>query len=480
MKIEDLMIKILFLTKLPIPKHCVQRKLQVKIIIVGAGEVGFHIAQRLSEENQDVVLIDKDHKQIKRISENLDVQALLGSGTSPRVLRESGIKEADMLVAATDSDEVNLISCMLARNLNQYMLKVARIRNTEYLEEKEFLTQELLGIDHVINPHSVMVKAILSLMEVPGASEVIDFVGGRVKLIGFTVAKDSPFTGRQLLSFKGLEEKLLVGAIVRKDQVLIPRGTDTIQADDLVYVVVRNDELDHVTELFNLKEGILRRVIIVGAGETAMALATALDNTKVSTKIIDKDSERCASLSEKLERVIVINGDGTDRDLLQEENIGDVDFMVALTGDEESNILISLLAKRLGAKRTITRVSKLSYIPLVSAIGIDTVVSTRLSAVRAILQYIRRGKIISVAPLKGEHAEAIEAEALETSDIVNVPLSKVKFPKGAIIGAIVRGEEIIIPRGDSVIRPKDRLIIFSLQPVVPKLEKLLTVKLEYF
>jgi trk system potassium uptake protein TrkA len=466
--------------KPPIPEPYVRGKLQVKIIIVGAGEVGFHIAQRLSEENQDVVLIDKDPQQIKRITENLDVQALLGSGTSPRLLRESGIGQADMLVAATDSDEVNLISCMLARNLNQYMLKVARIRNTEYLEEGGFLAQQLLGIDHVINPNSVMVNAILSLMEVPGASEVIDFVGGRVKLIGFTVTKDSPFTGRQLLSFKGLEEKLLVGAIVRGNQVLIPQGTDTIQRDDLVYVVVRNDELDHVTGLFNLKAETLRRVIIVGAGETAMALAIALDNSRVSAKIIDKDSERCASISGKLDRVIVINGDGTNKDLLLEENIAGVDFAVALTGDEESNILISLLAKGLGAKRTITRINKLSYIPLVSAIGIDTVVSTRLSAVRAILQYIRRGKIISVAPLKGEHAEAIEAEALETSDIVNVPLSKVKFPKGAIVGAIVRGDEIIIPRGDSIVRAKDRLIIFSLQPVVPKLEKLLTVKLEYF
>jgi trk system potassium uptake protein TrkA len=218
----------------------------------------------------------------------------------------------------------------------------------------------------------------------------------------------------------------------------------------------------------------------VGAGQTGTALASALDLTSISAKIIDKDPENCASLAEKLKRVIVINGDGTDKDLLQEENIGGADFMVAITGDEESNILMSILGKGLGARKTITRVSKLSYIPLISSIGIDTVVSPRLSAVRAILQYIRRGKIISVAPLKGEHAEAIEAEALETSDIVNVPLSKVKFPKGAIVGAIVRGDEIIIPRGDSIIVPKDRLIIFSLQEVIPKLEKLLTVKLEYF
>lgn len=452
----------------------------MKIIIVGAGEVGFHIARRLSEENQDVVLIDKDYEQIKRINENLDVHAILGSGTSPRVLRESVIEHADMLVAATDSDEVNLISCMLARNFNPYMLKVARIRNPEYMEEEGFLTHDLLGIDHIINPRSVMVRTILNLMEVPGASEVINFVGGQVKLIGFTVTEEFPFRDRKLLSLRNLEEKLLIGAIVRNNQVMIPRGTDSIQRDDLIYVVVRSDELDYILELFNLKAETLRRVVIVGGGETAMALATALDHSKISAKIIEKDGERCALLSEKLEHVTVINGDGTDKDLLQEENVKDVDFLVALTGNEESNILMSLLAKGLGAKRTITRVSNLSYIPLVSAIGIETVVSPRLSAVRAILQYIRRGKIISVAPLKGEHAEAIEAEALETSDIVNVPLSKVKFPKGAIVGAIVRGEKVIIPRGDSVILPKDHLIIFCLKPVVPKLEKFLTVKLEYF
>ena len=452
----------------------------MKIIIVGAGEVGFHIAQKLSKENQNVILIEKDVQKIKRITENLDVQVLHGRGTSPQVLRDAGIEDADMLVAATDSDEVNLISCLMAKNLNPYMLKFARIRNPEYLEEKELFEKDLLGIDRVINPESEMVETILKLMEIPGASEVIDFVEGRVKLIGITIHKDFPFTGHKLASFGKLKEKLLVGAIARGTEIFIPRGDDMIQADDLVYFVVRNDGLDRILELFNLQEKVLKRVIIVGAGQTGTALATALDQTKVKTIIIDKDNERCTDLAEKLKRVIVINGDGTDQDLLQEENIKDVDFMVAITGDEESNVLISLLSKGLGAKKTITRISKFGYIPLASAIGIDTVVSPRLSAVRAILQHIRRGKIISVAPLKGEHAEAIEAEALETSDIVNVPLCDVKFPKGAIVGAIVRNGEIIIPKGDSIVRPKDHLIIFALENVIPKLEKLLTVKLEYF
>ncbi len=452
----------------------------MKIIIVGAGEVGFNIAQRLSEETQDVVLIDKDPQKIKTVTENLDVQALLGSGTSPKLLRDAGIEGADMFVAATDIDEVNLISCLLAHGLNKYIIRVARVKNNEFLVERQLFDQEASGIDHIINPQSVMVELILSLMEVPGASEVIDFVGGRVKLIGFTVSKNSTLIGSKLMSFKEMEGKLLIGAIVRGDQVVIPHGKDVIQANDVVYVVIKKDEIAQAFNLFNIKNEALRRVIIVGAGQTGTILATALEQSKIHVKIIDQDNDICLKLAEKLEKVMVINGDGSDNNLLQEVNIEDVDLVVVITGDEEKNVLISLLATGLGAKRTITRISNLSYIPFVSAIGINTVVSPRLSAVRAILQYIRRGKIISVTPLKGEYAEAIEAEALDTSDIVNIPLSKVKFPKGAIVGAIIRGEQIIIPRGDSIIKPKDRLIIFALQQVVPKLEKLLTVKLEYF
>ncbi len=452
----------------------------MRIIIVGAGEVGFHIAQKLSEENQDVFLIDKDPEKVRRLTENLDVQAILGSGTSPDTLRDSGIEAAEMLVAATDSDEVNLIACLLARHLNPYIVKLARVRNPEYLKEKDLFGRDLLSVDQIINPESVMVETIRNLMMVPGASDVIDFEEGRVKLIGITVKPDSPFVDRQLLSFKGMEGRVLVGAIVRGEQVIIPHGEDTLEANDMAYVVVRAEELPDVFRRLDIKDEGLRRVIIVGAGETGTALATFFDQTKINVKIIEKDNQRCTSLAQTLERVIVINGDGSDKTLLQEENIGDCDFMVAVTGDEDSNVLMSILAKGLGARKTITRISKLSYIPLVSALGIDTVVSPRLSAIRAILQHIRKGKIISVAPLKGEHAEAIEAEALESSDLVNLPLSKVKFPKGSLVGAIVRNDEIIIPLGDSVIKPKDRLIIFTLRREVPKLEKLLTVKLEYF
>ena len=452
----------------------------MKIIIVGAGEVGFHCAQKLSEEGQDVVLVDKDPAQIKRITDNLDVQAITGSGTSPETLKSAGIVGADMLVAATDSDEANLIACLLARNLNRYILKVARVRNREYLDEKELFGESLLGVDQIINPESAMVETIRNLMMVPGASDVIDFVGGRVKLIGFSITGGSTLAGRQLSTFSDFNGNLLIGAIIRDEKVLIPHGNDTIQAGDLIYLVIRSDEINKIFGFLGINDKAARNVIIIGGGETGAALGEALEDTKLHAKIIEKDSRRCTSLSEKLGKAVVICGDGTDKDLLLEENIGGMDFIVALTGDEENNVLMSLLAKELGVKKIITRISKLSYIPLVSAIGIDTVVSPRLSAVRAILQYIRRGKVISVAPLKGEQAEAIEVEALETSDLVGRPISRIKFPKGALVGAVIRGDDVIIATGNTVIKSKDRLIFFALRDVIPKLEKLLTVKLDYF
>jgi trk system potassium uptake protein TrkA len=452
----------------------------MRIIIIGAGEVGYHIAKKLSEENQDVVLIDKDPKKIRRISENIDVQTFWGSGTSPQMLRNAGIEEAEMLVAATDSDEVNLIACLLARNLNRHTIKIARVKNREYLAEKDLFSKELLGIDLIINTRAMMVDIIMGLIEVPGASEVINFVGGQVKLISFLITGESPFAGRQLSSLKGEEGNILVGAIIRGQKIMIPSGRDTIQPHDLVYFVVRGADANRTLQHLKIRAKPITNVIIIGAGETGMSLAAALDEKRLNVKVIDEDSERCKQLATTLNRAIVIKGDGTDRDLLLEENVGDADLLIAVTGDEESNILISLLAKGMGTRRTITRVSKLSYIPVVSDIGLDTVINPRMAAVRAILQYIRQGKVISVAPLRNEHAEALEAEALETSDIVNTPLKDVKFPEGAILGAIVRGEDIIIPRGDTVILPRDRLIIFALQKVIPSLEKLLTVKLEYF
>jgi trk system potassium uptake protein TrkA len=452
----------------------------MKIIIIGAGEVGFNIAQRLSEENHDVVVIEKDPVKIRSVQNAIDVQAIEGSGTNPSTLQEAGIKESDIIVAATDNDEANLIACFYAQHLTDFITKIARVKNFDYMKHREIFGQDFLNIDLLINPQSEMVASMLKLTEVPVASEVIDFADGRVKLIGITIKEDSPLVGRRLSSFQEYEQSILVGIIIRGEKVVVPKGDDVIQSKDLVYLVTRREDITNIFQIMNLRREGLSRVMIVGGGETGLALAESLDTTTINTKIIEKDGQRCLELSERLEKVVVLNGDGTDRDFLIEENVGDVDIMMVLTGDEENNVLISLLGKALGARKTVTKIAKLSYIPLVSTIGIDTVVSPRLSAIRATLQYIRKGKVVCVAPLKAEAVEAIEFEALETSDIVNTPLSKVKFPKEAIVGAIVRNEEIIIPRGHNMIKPHDHLIIFALKDAIPKLEKLFTVKLEYF
>lgn len=452
----------------------------MRVIIIGAGEVGYHIAKKLSDEKKDVVLIDKDPAKIRRISENLDVQAILGSGTSPRMLKLAGIQEAELVTAATDSDEVNLIACLLARSLNPDAVKIARVRNREYLEEKALFSKDLLGVDLIINTQTMMIDTILRLMEIPGASEVIDFLGGEVKLVSFLISDESPFAGKKLSDLRIHEENLLIGAIVRGHKILIPSGSDTIRPLDLIYLVVKKTEVNRMLARLGMSTRPIKNIIVVGAGGTGLEVARALDHRRLNVRMIEQDGEKCKTAATLLNHVIVIKGDGADRDLLREVNAGDMDMLIAVTGDEESNVLISLLAKELGALRTITRVSKLSYMNIVSAIGLDTVINPRMSAVRAILQYLRRGKIISVAPLREEQAEVIEAEAMETSDIVNTPLSKVNFPPGAILGAIVRNGDIIIPQGNTIVLPHDRLIIFALQDVISQLECLLTVKLEYF
>ena len=311
----------------------------MKIIIIGAGDVGFNIAQRLSEENHDVVIIEKDPVKIRHIQNAIDVQAIEGSGTNPSILKEAGIKESDIIVAATDNDEANLIACFYAQYLTDYITKIARVKNPDYMKHREIFSNDSLNIDLIINPRSEMVASILKLTEVPVASEVMDFVDGRIMLIGITIKDNSPLVGRQLSSFNEYEHSILVGVIVRGEKVIVPKGDDVIQSNDLIYLVTRREDIPKIFQLMSLREEGLSLVMIVGGGETGLAL----DTTNINTKIIEKDGQRCLELAERLEKVVVLNGDGTDRDFLIEENVADVDIMVVLTGDEENYVLISLL-----------------------------------------------------------------------------------------------------------------------------------------
>lgn len=454
----------------------------MKIVIVGAGEVGFHIANRLSLENKNVVVIDKNPDALQRISENTDVQVINGSGSSPISLTEAGIKQAEILLAVTDSDETNLVACLVANILSPTTKKLARIRDSDFDTFHDTFSEHPPHIDTIINPEIEVVKTIDKFMSVPGAIDFGEFADGRVKLVGVRLDKDTALTGVRLsdLPEKIGGQKLLVASIIRDEKMIIPRGNDKLLDDDVVYFASDEKKLPDVLAAFNKKMNPVRRVLIIGGGRVGLRLAKLLDERSIYTKLIERDPYRCNQLAEQLNRVVVLHGDGSDQDLLNEENIRDMDAVITLTDDEETNILASLLAKRFGAKKTITRISKFSYLPLMSTIGLDQIVSPRLSSINTILHHVRRGKVLSAISIKGDQAEVLEAIALETADIVGKPLKKIVFPKGALVTSIIRDGEVIIPSGESIIEPNDRIIIFARRQDIPKIEKILTVKLEYF
>jgi trk system potassium uptake protein TrkA len=454
----------------------------VKIVIVGAGEVGYHIASRLAFENKDVVVIDKDPTALRRVAEDMDVQTVDGSGSSPAVLHEAGIGEAEILLAVTDSDEANLVACLVANMLSPSTKKLARLRGAEFDEYYEVFREQAPHIETVINPEIEVVKTIIRLMQVPGAVDVGEFADGRIKFVGVYLGPDSRLAGAQLSELPDIigDQRLLIAAVVRDEEVIIPRGNDRLLAGDLIYFISEDQHLRATLSIFDKHVEPVKKVLVIGGGRIGYRLAVKLEELSIYCKIIEKNAERCAALAERLNKSVVLHGDGSDQNLLSEENVGDIDIVVTVTNDEETNILAALLSRRLGARKTITKISKFSYFPLMTTIGIEQVVSPRLSAINTILQHIRRGKVLSAISLKGEQAEAMEVVALETSAIVAKPLRRVAFPKGAIVAGIIRKERIIIPTGDSVIEPGDRLIIFAQRRAVERIEKILAVKLEYF
>lgn len=454
----------------------------MKVIIVGAGEVGYHIASRLAFENKDVVVIDKSEAAIRRVTENLDVHGITASGSSPEVLTQAGIEHAEILLAVTDSDEANLVACLMADMLSPATKTLARIRSAHYDAFHETFSSGAPHINTVINPEIEVVKTIHQLMKIPAAVDMGELAEGRVKFVGLRLDESSQMTGVKLKDFGRMfgQDRPLIAAVVRRQELIIPRGDQRLEKGDLVYFICETDRLKKTVALFDVTMSPLKRVMIVGGGRIGERLARRLEKDGVQTKIIEADLNRCRMLSEEMKKAVVLHGDASDQDLLVEENVRDTDSVVALTGDEETNILVSLLAKNLGARSTITKVSKFSYIPLMSTIGLQKVVNPRLSAISSILHDVRRGKVLSAISVIGEKAEIIEAVALETSGVTGKPLRKISFPKGALLVSIVREDEIVIPSGESVVAPGDRVIVFAMRQVIPKLEKLLTVKLEFF
>jgi len=454
----------------------------LKIIIIGAGEVGYNIAGLLASENKRVVVIDNNPEAIKRLSENLDVQVMEASGSNPQVLIDAGINETDMLLAVTDSDEINLVACLMANMISPTTKKLARIRKPEFDSYHDRFKKEHPHIDTVINPEIELVTTIRKLMEVPGASDVGSFVDGQVKYIGLRVNSQSPMAGMKLIDFSARfgQDRPLIAAIIRNNEVIVPRGGHSVEAGDLIYFICENKTIEKTLNLFGEQIQPIRNVLIIGGGRIGERLAKLLEKERVKTKIVESNIDRCHTLSERMHKTIVLHGDGSDQKLFIEENVNENDVVISVTNDDETNILVSLLAKNIGVQNTITRIGKSTYFPLLTSIGLEKIVSTRLSAVSSILQEVRKGKVLSDISIFGERGEFIEAIALETSDITDKPLKKISFPKGAILVCIIRNGQIIIPAGESIVKPEDRIILFAVKQAVKKLEKLLTVKLDFF
>jgi len=441
----------------------------LRVIIIGAGKVGFSIAEMLTTENHDVVVIEKDEDRERIVQEHIDVQTINGSGANIRVLEEAGVREADLVIAVTEMDELNMVACLLAK---QYGVPktVARVRNPEYVEVGDRSPGPSIGIDLVINPERVTAMEIAKLIEVPEAIDVEYYADGQVQLLELRIDKHAPVIDKKLKDLDFTYPSLII-AILRDGEIIIPRGDDYVLANDVVFIVGKTVDMTEIEKFLGKERMYPKSIVILGGGRIGYYLAKQLEGKDLSVKIIDKNLAKCKNVAKGLEDALVLNGDGTDIDFLQEEGIGETDLFVAVTGDDKLNLLVSLLAKELGAKKTIAQIRRFEYIPLVEKVGVDTTVSPRMLTAGAIYKFIRKGQIVSVNVLVGAKAEAMELIVPEDSRVAHKMLKDLKFPKGAILGAIQRAGEVIIPTGLDTIEPGDKVMVFSIPKAIVKVEE---------
>lgn len=445
----------------------------MRVLIVGAGAVGYHLAERLSQENQDVVLIEVDPERAEYASEQLDIMTVVGNGASIPMLENAGIRDARILLAVTSADEVNLISCLAAKRLG-VPYTIARISNPEYYLRGSVLSREQLGIDLMINPERECAWETFQLLQSVAATDVAHFADGRVQLIGLVVQEGAPVAGKSLAELGQIlgDYHYVTAAIVRDGETVIPDGSATLEAGDQAYILSPTDEAFSIPPLVGYEALTLRRVMIAGGSTEGEYLAQILEDRGVECTILDQDRKRCLELAEILPKSLVLHADATDLELLEMEGVAGIDGFVSATSHDEVNLLASLLAKSLGARKVISLIEKFEYLPLVPKVGLDAAVSPRMSTVNGILRYVRRGRVMTVATLKGIDAEAIEFQVAEDSRIAGKTLAELHFPKGGIIGTIIRGEEIIIPRGPDMILPGDEVIVFAVPETISEIEKL--------
>jgi trk system potassium uptake protein TrkA len=461
----------------------------MKVIVCGAGQVGFNIARYLAMENNDVTVIDQAADLIGKVNDLLDVQAFVGHASHPDILEQAGAADADMLIAVTYADEVNMVACQIAHSLFNVPTKIARVRQQSYLNPiwADLFSRDHMPIDVIISPELEVARAIGRRMSVPGAFDMIPLADGKVRVVGVRCTERCPIIHTPLRQLTSLfpELNIIVVGILRDGGVIVPASNDQMLPGDEVYFVADAAHLPRAMAAFGHDERSARKVVVVGGGNIGLNLARELSEARqgISTKVIEIDRDRARKVAQALPGVTVIQGDALEIEILEEANVATAETVVAVSNDDETNILASLLAKRSGVERAVTLINKPSYGPLITNLGIDVVVSPRAITVSTILQHVRRGRIRSVHSLGDGFAEVIEAEALETSPLVGTPLNEIELPDGVIVGAVVRGTEngqVIIPRGATVIEGSDRVILLATADAVKQVEKMFAVRLEFF
>ncbi len=451
----------------------------MKIIILGAGQVGSSVAHNLASEANDITIVDTNPQVLRELQDRLDLRAVAGQASHPTVLRRAGVEDADMIIAVTNSDETNMIACQVAYTLFHTPTKIARVRAVEYLSHPKLFAQEALPIDVIISPEQLVCDYIERLIEHPGALQVLDFAGGRVRLVAVKAYYGGPLVGHALRTLGDHlpGTKARVAAVFRRGQPIIPEGHTVIEADDEVFFVAAKENIRGVMSELRRLDKPNKRIILAGGGNIGRRLAQALEE-RYQVKIIERDPVRTREISEELAKTIVLLGDSADEDLLIEENIENTDVFCALTNDDEANILSSMLAKRLGARKVMSLINRSSYVDLVENV-IDIAISPQQATIGSLLAHVRRGDVVVVHSLRRGAAEAIEAVAhgdARTSRVVGRAIEQIKLPPGTMIGSIVRGDEVIVPHHDTVIEPEDHVILFLVDKKrIPEVEKLFQV-----
>ncbi len=458
----------------------------MNILILGAGQVGSSVAENLSSEANDITLVDTNAALLHELSDRCDIQTVTGHASHPDVLKKAGIQDADMLVAVTNSDETNIVACQIAHSLFNTPTKIARVRSQEYLKYKELFSKKILPIDVLISPEQLIAEHIQRLIEYPGALQVLDFAGGRARLVGVKAYYGGPLVGHEISDLKkhmpGIDSR--VAAIFRRGKGIVPDGSQVIEADDEVFFIAAAKDIRAVMSELRKLDKPIKRIMLAGGGNIGKRLAESLER-KYNVKVLERNAERAEALSCDLNKAIVLQGDAADEDLLLEENIDQMDVFCALTNDDEANILSSMLVKRLGARKVMSLINRAAYVDLMESEGtIDVAISPQQITISGLLAHVRRGDVVAVHSLRRGAAEAIEAIAhgdSVNSKVVGKRVEQINLPEGTTIGAIIRGEQVIMAHHDIVIENEDHLILFLLyKEKFHAVEKLFQVGVTFF